>query len=89
MIPEERFPDGPYRPAHWPVWARDEIFSHVDVQFGWTDRLLILIGRPVTVRVKTVVANSPGRCATQSSAWAHRILWPWRRRPGGYAEVAS
>lgn len=88
-MPEDRFPDGPYRPEHWPSWARDEIFSDVTVHFGWTDRLLILIGRPVTVNVRTVVGNPPGPCATTSSAWANRIHWPWQKRPGGYAEVAK
>lgn len=84
----EQYPDGPYRPGHWPEWARDEIYSDVHVRFDWTDRLLILIGREVSVSVRTVVANPPGRCASKSSAWAHRIRWPWSRRVGGYSEVA-
>lgn len=87
--PDDTFPDGPYRPSHWPAWARDEIFSHVTVRFDWTDRLLILLGRTVSVRVQTVVASPPGRCATQSSAWAHRIRWPWQKPEGGYAEVGE
>lgn len=89
MSPDERFPDGPYRPDHWPEWARDELFSDVTVKFDWTDRLLILVGRPVTVAVRTVVSNPPGRCASKSSAWAQRILWPWRRQQGGYSDVGS
>lgn len=44
MHDDDDFPDGPYRPAHWPEWARDEIFSDVTVRFDWTDRLLILLG---------------------------------------------
>lgn len=85
----DEYPDGPYKPAHWPGWARDEIFTHVDVRFDWTDRLLILIGRTVTVKVQTVVAAAPGRCASTSSAWAHRIRWPWQKGHGGYAEVGG
>lgn len=82
---DEQYPDGPYRPEHWPAWARDEIFTTVEVHFDWTDRLLILLGRTVTVSVKTVVANPPGRCWSLSSVWAHRICWPWQKRPGGYS----
>jgi hypothetical protein len=89
MIPDEQYPDGPYRPAHWPEWARDEIFTQVDVHFDWTDRLLILIGRTVTVKVKTVVATPPGRCAASSSVWAWRIRWPWQREPVGYSPMMA
>lgn len=89
MIPADPYPDGPWRPAHWPAWGRDEIFSDVIVHFGWTDRLLIALGRTVTVSVRTVVETSPGRCVTQSSAWAHRIRWPWQRQAGGHAEIAE
>lgn len=86
-IPDDPYPDGPYRPKHWPAWARDEIFTHVDVHFGWTDRLLILMGRVVTVKVQVIVERPPGRCASQSSAWTHRIRWPWARSSGGYSPV--
>lgn len=89
MIPDEQYPDGPYRPSHWPEWARDEIITGVSVHFDWTDRFLILIGRPVSVNVKTVVRNPPGRCASQSSAWAHRIRWPWHRESGGYCAMTA
>jgi hypothetical protein len=89
MIPEEQYPDDPYRPQHWPEWARDEIFTNVDVRFDWTDRLLILIGRTVTVSVRTVASTPPGRCASRSSAWAHRILWPWHRERGGYSPIVD
>lgn len=89
MRPDEQYPDGPYRPSHWPSWARDEIFTHADVRFGWLDRLLILIGRPVSLRVETIVGNPPVRCASQTSIWAHRIRWPWQRQPGGYSEMAA
>ena len=88
MIPDEQYPDGPYRPKHWPEWARDEIYTDVTVQFDWTDRLLILLGRSVSVNVRTVVGNAPGRCASKTSAWAHRIRWPWQRRHGGYCAMS-
>jgi hypothetical protein len=86
VSPDEWYPDGPYRPAHWPDWARDEIFTHVTVHFDWTDRLLILLGRPVSISVRTVVGASPGRCASKTSAWAQRVRWPWQKVPGGYLE---
>ena len=89
MIPDELYPDGPYRPDHWPEWARDEIHANVTVNFGWTDRLLILIGRTVSVEVRPVVCNPPGRCASQSSSWAHRIRWPWDRPSSGMHVVAA
>ena len=82
----DEYPDGPYRPAHWPAWARDEIISNVAVRFDWTDRLLILIGRPVAVTVRTVtgVPNVGGfGLSSTSSAWAHRIRWPWQKEPLG------
>ena len=87
--PREQFPDGPYRPSHWPEWARDEIYSNVTIKFAWTDWLLILFGRPVSVSVRTIVSQSPGRCASTSSAWAHRIRWPWQRQPSGYSVITT
>lgn len=88
-LPDDPYPDGPYRPSHWPPWARDEIFAHVDVHFDWVDRFLILIGRTVTVRVQTVVAHPPGRCASRTAAWAWRILWPWSKPAGGYSPTMA
>lgn len=89
MIPEEQYPDGPYRPSHWPEWARDEIFIDVTAHLDWTDRLLVLIGRPVGIRVRTVVGTPPGRCASESSVSAHRIHWPWQRQHGGYSPAPA
>jgi hypothetical protein len=92
MIPEDVFPDGPYRPAHWPAWARDEIITHVTVRFRWMDWLLVAIGRPVTVTVRTVVGVpvvGGFGLSSESSAWAHRIRWPWQKPEGGYAEVGE
>jgi hypothetical protein len=85
----DEYPDGPYRPKRWPEWARDEIVGDVTIHFDWTDRLLILLGRTVSVSVRTVVENTPGRCATTSSAWAHRIRWPWQKQPGGYCPMTA
>lgn len=79
----------PYRPSHWPAWARDEVFTDTVVRFDWLDRLLIALGRPVSFNVRTVVEQPPGRCQSRSVVYAHRIRWPWRRQGGGYAEAAA
>lgn len=62
-------------------WNADEVVSHVDVRFGWVDRLRILLGRTAWIKVSVKTENVVGRTESESSAHVLPIF-PRRNRPG-------
>lgn len=70
----------------WPGWAQDAVVTDVTIHFGWRDRLLILIGRPVFVTTKAHTENVAGRSEGQSRVSVPQIRWPWSRPRFAMAE---
>lgn len=71
----------------WPEWAKDAVVTDVHMRFDWKERLLILIGREVTVTTKAHTENVAGRTEGQARINVHRIRWPWSRPLMAVAEV--
>lgn len=71
----------------WPEWAADAVVTDVAIKFGWRDRLLILLGRPVSVTTKAFTECGVGKSEGRSRVTVHRIRWPWSR-PSFAAAIA-
>lgn len=54
----------------------DRIVSDVTCSLGWRDRLKVLIGIPLLVRVEVFTENEVGRTKTQSRAWTPPLFPP-------------
>ena len=63
-------------------WNADEVVSNVDVNFGWMDRLRILVGRTAWIQVRVKTENIVGR--TESESTVH-VLPIFPRRKMGVA----
>ena len=73
----------------WPDWARDAVVTHLSIQLGWRDRLLVLIGRPLLVTTKALTANVVGRTEGRSRVSVVPIRWPWSRPRIAVAEART
>lgn len=73
--------DGIERWLEWPDWAKDAVVSDVRIHFDWKDRLLILLGRPVTVTTKAHTEHVAGRTEGRARVNVARIRWPWSPPP--------
>jgi hypothetical protein len=69
-----------------PDWAKDAMFSSIDIHFGFIDRLKILFGWRVTLDVSTATQEEIiGKLETRSEVRVWRL--PIFRKPVmGYAE---
>lgn len=70
----------------WPEWAKDGVVSHAELRFSWRERLLILLGRPVTVSSKNWTEHRVGRTQGMLQWQVARFPWPWSRPSFGVAE---
>ena len=49
-----------------PEWAKDAIHTDVEVVMDWRDRLRVLFGARVLVRVRTDCEHAPGRVESET-----------------------
>lgn len=74
-----------------PEWAKDCIYSDVQVHLDWLDRIRVLFGRVVEVRLMTDCENAPGRLQTTTTVHVPPI-YQRRRKPicwvSGYDDAA-
>lgn len=56
-----------------PPWAKDVIHTDVDIHFDFVDRLRILFGAKVHLRVRTDCEHAPGRVESESIVSVARL----------------
>lgn len=71
--------------ANLPEGFADRLFVNAEVHLDWRERLLLLF-RPLMIRVECDCAVSPGRTRAVTKAWAARWRWPWEHK-GEYEAV--
>lgn len=64
-----------YRPL--PNGFADRITTEGTVHLGFVDRLKVLLGEPVTIRVEHTCEHSPGK--VEPYTFTEPLLWPWVR----------
>lgn len=64
---------------------KDEVINNIVVSLSFADRLRVLVGRKIRVRVSTKTENLCGEVEGSSTVSVDRIYTP--KRQGGYAAI--
>jgi hypothetical protein len=72
-----------------PAWAKDAVVNDLTIRLSWRDRLLVLLGRPFHVTVKTWTSEPVGRTEGMTRSTVLGFRWPWKRKRFAVAEAPS
>ena len=63
-----------------PEWAKDAVYSDIDVHLGFWDAVKLLWFRQFNITVKTSTEVRQARIESTSRVRIPRLRWPWEKR---------
>lgn len=55
-----------------PAWAQDALITTVRVRLDWRDRLRVLFGQTLELRIETACETKPGRVESETTVSVYR-----------------